>query len=116
MNLKKHISIFLALFILLVNSSASLVLHFCNDQIAYVSLVYQNNKLILAKHKLTNAKRIIETVNDKSLLSTTFINSDGQLITVVMNQSEKEIVYSLENQTTKNTITIPAHAIQTIVY
>jgi hypothetical protein len=46
MNLKKHISIFLALFILLVNSSASLVLHYCNDQIAYVSLVYQNNKLI----------------------------------------------------------------------
>ena len=46
MNLKKHISIFLALFILLVNSSASLVLHFCNDQIAYVTLVYQSNKLI----------------------------------------------------------------------
>jgi hypothetical protein len=46
MNLKKHISIYLALFILLVNSSASLVLHFCHDQIAYVSLVYQNNKLI----------------------------------------------------------------------
>ena len=43
MNLKKHIGIFLALFILLVNSSASLVVHYCNDQIAYVSLVYQNN-------------------------------------------------------------------------
>lgn len=46
MNFKKHISIFLALFILLVNSSASLVLHFCHDQIAYVSLVYQENKLV----------------------------------------------------------------------
>ena len=46
MNLKKHISIFLALFVLLVNSSASLVLHFCHDQIAYVSLVYQENKLV----------------------------------------------------------------------
>ena len=46
MNLKKHIGIFLALFILLVKSSASLVVHYCNDQIAYVSLVYQNNKLI----------------------------------------------------------------------
>jgi hypothetical protein len=46
MNIKKHIGIFLALFILLVNSSASLVLHYCNDEIAYVSLVYQNNKLI----------------------------------------------------------------------
>jgi hypothetical protein len=46
MNFKKQISVYLALFILLVNSSASLVLHYCNDQIAYVSLVYQNNKLI----------------------------------------------------------------------
>ena len=46
MNFKKYISIYLALFILLVNSSASLVLHFCNDQIAYVSLVYHENKLV----------------------------------------------------------------------
>ena len=42
MNFKKHISIFLALFVLFVNSSASLVLHFCHDQVAYVSLEYQN--------------------------------------------------------------------------
>ena len=44
MNTKRHISIFLALFILLVNSSASLVLHYCHDQIASISLVYQENK------------------------------------------------------------------------
>ncbi|WP_427875763.1 glycoside hydrolase family 30 beta sandwich domain-containing protein [Flavobacterium sp. MMS24-S5] len=62
-----------------------------------------------------NAKRVLETVNDKSLLSTSFKNSDGKLITIVMNQSEKEIIYSLENQKEKTIITIPAHAIQTIV-
>lgn len=45
MNFKRHISIFLALFILLVNSSASLVLHYCHDQIASISLVYQENKV-----------------------------------------------------------------------
>ena len=45
MNFKKHISIFLALFILLVNSSASLVMHFCHDQIASVSFVYHENKV-----------------------------------------------------------------------
>lgn len=45
MNFKRHISIFLALFILLVNSSASLVMHYCHDQIAYISLVYQENKI-----------------------------------------------------------------------
>ena len=44
MNFKRHISVFLALFILLVNSSASLVLHYCHDQIASISLIYQENK------------------------------------------------------------------------
>ena len=46
MNFKRHISIFLALFILLVNSSTSLVLHYCHDQIASISLVYQENKVV----------------------------------------------------------------------
>lgn len=46
MNFKRHISVFLALFILLVNSSASLVLHFCRDQIASIALVYQQNKIV----------------------------------------------------------------------
>ena len=49
MNFKKHISIYLALFILLVNSSATLVLHFCNDQIAYFeSEIYVKN---IIRHK-----------------------------------------------------------------
>ena len=46
MSFKKHISVFLALFILLVNSSASLVLHYCHDQIASIALVYQQNKVV----------------------------------------------------------------------
>ena len=46
MNFKRHISVFLALFILLVNSSASLVLHYCHDQIASIALVYQENKVV----------------------------------------------------------------------
>lgn len=45
MNFKRHISVFLALFILLVNSSASLVFHYCNNQIASISLIYQENKV-----------------------------------------------------------------------
>lgn len=46
MNFKKQTSIFLALFILVVNSSASLVLHFCHDEFSYISLVYQENSII----------------------------------------------------------------------
>ena len=42
MNFKRHISVFLALFILLVNSSASIVLYYCHDEIASIALVYQD--------------------------------------------------------------------------
>ncbi|KAF2329574.1 glycoside hydrolase family 30 protein [Flavobacterium ginsenosidimutans] len=84
------------------------------DELIYTPMYYYIGHF--SKFIRPNAKRILETISDKSLLSTSFKNSDGQLITIVMNQSEKEIVYSLENQKTKTTITIPAHAIQTIVY
>ena len=84
------------------------------DELIYTPMYYYIGHF--SKFIRPNAKRVLETISDKSLLSTSFKNSDGQLITVVMNQSEKEIVYSLENQTKKTTITIPAHAIQTIVY
>ncbi|MBZ4036138.1 glycosyl hydrolase [Flavobacterium sp. 17A] len=84
------------------------------DELIYTPMYYYIGHF--SKFIRPNAKRIFESTTDKSLLSTSFKNSDGQLITIVMNQSEKEIVYSLENQNSKNTITIPAHAIQTIVY
>lgn len=84
------------------------------DELIYTPMYYYIGHF--SKFIRPNAKRVLETISDKSLLSTSFKNSDGQLITIVMNQSGKEIVYSLENQTEKTTITIPAHAIQTIVY
>ncbi|WP_125722200.1 glycoside hydrolase family 30 protein [Flavobacterium ustbae] len=84
------------------------------DELIYTPMYYYIGHF--SKFIRPNAKRVLETISDKSLLSTSFKNTDGQLITIVMNQSEKEIVYSLENQKQKTTITIPAHAIQTIVY
>ncbi|MDQ1164110.1 glycoside hydrolase family 30 protein [Flavobacterium sp. SORGH_AS_0622] len=84
------------------------------DELIYTPMYYYIGHF--SKFIRPNAKRVIETISDKSLLSTSFKNSDGQLITIVMNQSEKEIVYAIENQTTKNTIIIPAHAIQTVVF
>ena len=79
MNLKKHLSIFLALFILLVNSSASLVLHYCNDQIAYVSLVYQNNKLIdSASENSCCASDSIET-EEEGCCSNEEINTENKI-------------------------------------
>ncbi|MHC0443849.1 glycoside hydrolase family 30 protein [Flavobacterium sp. 3-218] len=84
------------------------------DELIYTPMYYYIGHF--SKFIRPNAKRVLETTGDKSLVSTSFKNTDGQLITVVMNQSEKEIVYSLENKKEKSTITIPAHAIQTIVY
>ncbi|MEN2399620.1 glycoside hydrolase family 30 protein [Flavobacterium sp. MC2016-06] len=84
------------------------------DELIYTPMYYYIGHL--SKFIRPNAKRIIETISDKRLLSTSFKNSDGKIITIVMNQSEKEIVYSLINKASKTTITIPAHAMQTIVY
>lgn len=63
-----------------------------------------------------NAKRISSAVSRSSLLSTSFLNTDGKMVTVVMNHSDKEVTYNLIIETAKTVVTIPAHAIQTLVY
>ncbi|PJJ08331.1 glucosylceramidase [Flavobacterium sp. 1] len=63
-----------------------------------------------------DAKRISTAVSRSSLLSTSFLNMDGKIATVVMNQSDKEITYNLIIASEKTVVVIPAHAIQTLVY
>jgi glucosylceramidase len=64
-----------------------------------------------------NAKRVSTVSSRSHLLSTSFINADGKIATVVMNQSELEIKYKLYVGTTSAVeVVIPAHAIQTLVY
>ena len=70
----------------------------------------------LSKFIQRNAKRINQTISDETLLSTSFKNPDGKIAPIVMNRTNKDVVYSLINNTLKTTITIPPHAIQTIVY
>lgn len=82
MNFKKHISIFLALFILLVNSSASLVLHYCHDQIAYVALVYQENKLV-------------DSASEDSCCASDSVEDDGGCCSNEEIKVEKKVDYSL---------------------
>lgn len=58
----------------------------------------------------------VSTVSSRShLLSTSFINEDGSLITVIMNQSDEEINYRLYVESEAVALTIPAHAMQTVV-
>ena len=64
-----------------------------------------------------DAKRVSTVSSRSHLLSTSFINKDGNTVTVVMNQSDFEIKYKLYVGTTSAVdVVIPAHAIQSLVY
>lgn len=62
------------------------------------------------------AKRVSTAVSRSSLLSTSFLNTDGKMVTVVMNQSDKSVTYNLIIASEKTVVSIPAHGIQTLVY
>jgi glucosylceramidase len=61
------------------------------------------------------AKRIICSCNSDDLLTTAFLNPDGKIAVVVMNQSEKEIEFHtwIESRAVKTNS--PAHSIVTLV-
>ena len=63
-----------------------------------------------------NAKRVSTVSSRSHLLSTSFINEDGKMVTVVMNKSDLEIKYKLYIGQNAVEETILPHAIQTIVY
>jgi len=62
------------------------------------------------------AKRIGTVSSRSQLLSTSFANPDGKLVTIVMNASDKKIVYFLCVNNLSTEITILPHSIQTLVY
>ena len=62
------------------------------------------------------AKRISTSVSRSQLLSTTFLNTNGKMVTVVMNTSKQKVTYNLNVNNLNATIEIPANAIQTLVY
>lgn len=63
-----------------------------------------------------NAKRVSTEVSRNSLLSTSFINSNGKMVTVVMNQTKEKVVYNLCIGTQAAEVSILPNAIQTLVY
>ena len=62
------------------------------------------------------AVRVSTASSRSALLATSFKQEDGAMISVVMNQTEAPIAYQLYAGATAATLTIPAHAIQTICY
>ena len=61
------------------------------------------------------AKRVSTASSRSHLLSTSFLNTDGSLVSVVMNQSDEDIDYKLYVKSEAIQITIAAHSIQTII-
>ena len=61
------------------------------------------------------AKRVSTASSRSHLLSTSFLNKNNSLVTVVMNQSDQEITYNLYVDSEAIKLTILPHAIQTIV-
>ncbi|RPE00861.1 glycosyl hydrolase [Aureibaculum marinum] len=63
-----------------------------------------------------NAKRVSTSVSRSVLLSTSFLNEDGKMVTVVMNKSDNALTYNFFVGSEKTVVEIPARSIQTLVY
>lgn len=62
------------------------------------------------------AKRISTSSSRSVLLATSFINTDNQIATVVMNETDESIDYHFLADMQQVTLTIPARSMQTLVY
>ena len=63
-----------------------------------------------------NAKRVSTAASRSALLSTSFLNEDGRMVTVVMNMTNKPVTYNLYVNSAAIEVVIGGHAIQSIVY
>ncbi|UFH35877.1 glycoside hydrolase family 30 protein [Flavobacterium acetivorans] len=63
-----------------------------------------------------NAKRISSVSSQSFLLTTSFLNENGKVVTVVMNKTDKSLKYNLCIGTKATEVSILPHAIQTLVY
>jgi glucosylceramidase len=63
-----------------------------------------------------NAKRVSTATSRSQLLSTSFVNKDGKMATIVMNESDKPIKYNLIVGSFEAKVDILPHAIQTLCY
>lgn len=62
------------------------------------------------------AKRVSTASSRSQLISTSFLNTDGTMSTMVMNDSDENIKYNLVVEATKISLEIGGHSIQTLVY
>ncbi|MEN8249427.1 MAG: glycoside hydrolase family 30 protein [Bacteroidota bacterium] len=69
-----------------------------------------------SKYVRPDAKRVSTVVSRTFLMATTWVNEDGSYATVVMNDTEEEISYQLIVEGKEIKLSMPARAMQTILY
>jgi glucosylceramidase len=69
-----------------------------------------------SKYIRPNAVRVSTSSSRSSLLSTSFLNEDGKMATIIMNQGDVQIEYKLIVGSEEAKITILPHCIQTVIY
>lgn len=62
------------------------------------------------------AKRVSTTTSRNTIESTSFVNPDGKIVTIIMNPNSKAIDYKLIVKNSEINNTIKAHSMQTLVY
>lgn len=99
------------------------VMNFCfapiHADIQKDSLIYTPSYYYLghfSKFIRPGAKRVSTSPSRTHLLSTSFINKDGKMVTVVMNHTDQAISYKLYVNEVAAELKIPARAMQTLVY
>jgi glucosylceramidase len=82
-------------------------------------LIYTNSYYYIghfSKFVRPGARRIASSPSRSQLLSAAFINPDGRVSVVVMNQSDKKVSYYLWLNGNAAEVNSPAHSIQTLVF
>ena len=63
-----------------------------------------------------NAERVSTSSTRSHLMSTSFVNEDNQMATIVMNDADESVDYKFFVGQRQAKVTIPARAMQTIIY
>ncbi|MBF0407060.1 MAG: glycoside hydrolase family 30 protein [Candidatus Riflebacteria bacterium] len=82
-------------------------------------LIYTNSYYYIghfSKFIRPGARRILAAASRSQLLSTAFMNEDGKIAVVVMNQSDQEVIYNLCVGSNAAEVKSPARSIQTITF
>ena len=84
------------------------------DELIYTPSYYYIGHF--SKFIKSNAKRISTTTSRSTIESTSFINKNGEIVTVVLNKTDNDVKYKLIVDENQVSLKIRAHAIQTITY